>query len=188
MIKRFMLTVVVTLIFSATAFGQSPSDFRFQFENGEIHLTEYNGTETDVIIFATTGIKYIDAFAFTQGSTKITSVVIPDTVTFIGESAFMGNELTNVILPNTITTIERLAFMSNKLTHITIPDSITSIGNFAFARNSIITITAPSGFNFSGFEFGPEGRDFKKLYDENDKKAGTYTLNEDTSTWSFTEK
>ena len=70
----------------------------------------------------------------------ITSVVIPNTVTSIGDGAFMRNQLTSLIIPNSVTSIGRYAFAYNQLTEVTIPSSVTSIGNLAFAGNKGITI------------------------------------------------
>lgn len=70
----------------------------------------------------------------------ITSVVIPNTVTSIGDGAFMRNQLTSLIIPNSVTSIGGNAFSSNHLTEVTIPNSVTSIGNLAFAGNKGITI------------------------------------------------
>ena len=43
----------------------------------------------------------------------ITLVVIPDTVTSIGEYAFGGNKLTNITIPSSVTTIKKGAFKNN---------------------------------------------------------------------------
>ncbi len=68
-------------------------------------------------------------------SDYIESVVIPDTVTTIGSSAFFNNKLTSVTIPNSVTTIGSSAFSINQLTSVTIPNSVTTIGNYAFSNN-----------------------------------------------------
>ena len=73
----------------------------------------------------------------------ITSVIIPNTVTSIGESAFERNNLINVEIPSSVTTIKVGAFANNKLTNVEIPSSITGIGDYAFAYNEITSITFP---------------------------------------------
>ncbi len=59
---------------------------------------------------------------------------IPNTVTTIGASAFLGcASLTNVAFPNTVTNIGSEAFNDcTSLTSIAIPDSVTAIGDNAF--------------------------------------------------------
>ena len=51
-----------------------------------------------------------------------------------------GLGITSVVIPNTVTSIGDYAFKHNKLTEVTIPSSVTSIGNYAFAGNRDITI------------------------------------------------
>ena len=65
---------------------------------------------------------------------SITSVTIPNSVTSIGEGAFQNcSGLTSVTIPNSVTSIGGFAFMYCKgLTSVTIPNSVTSIGEGAF--------------------------------------------------------
>ncbi len=64
----------------------------------------------------------------------ITEVVIPDSVTSIGNRAFYGcSSLTEINIPDSVTSIEDSAFYEcRSLKSITIPDSVTSIGYMAF--------------------------------------------------------
>jgi len=98
---------------------------------------------------------YINRFAF-YGCTGLTSIMIGDSVTSIGEAAFSAcirltnvtinrvtnigssafsgcTELTSVTIGNGVRTIGSNAFYScYKLTSITIPDNVTTIGTNAF--------------------------------------------------------
>ena len=80
----------------------------------------------------------------------ITSVVIPNTVTSIGDGAFMRNQLTSLIIPNSVTSIGGNAFSSNHLTEVTIPNSVTSIGGSAFKNNHLTEVTIPSSVTYIG--------------------------------------
>ncbi len=69
-----------------------------------------------------------------DGYDNITSIIIPNSVTSIGEDAFYYcTSLTSVTIPDSVTEIGDAAFCDCKsLTSITIPDSVTKIGGAAF--------------------------------------------------------
>jgi hypothetical protein len=77
----------------------------------------------------------------------VTSILIPNTVTNIGGSAFEGcSGLTNVIIPTSVTNIGRSAFQGcSGLTSVTIGGGVTSIGGFAFADCPDLTAVYFSG-------------------------------------------
>ena len=79
--------------------------------------------------------------AFKDRTDIVGSVVIPDSVTTIGESAFEGcSALTSINIPDGVTSIGRYAFSGcSSLTEITIPDGVTSIEDNAFEGCSALT-------------------------------------------------
>ena len=72
--------------------------------------------------------------AFKGKYPKLTTVIIPNSVTSIGEEAFQGcTKLASVTIGNSVTRIGKYAFSGcSSLTSVTIPNSVTSIGAQAF--------------------------------------------------------
>lgn len=81
------------------------------------------------------------AFLGNNGLTKIT---IPNSVTSIEQCAFQGCEnLTEIIIPNSVENIGAQAvFGCTKLTSIVIPGSVTSIGNDAFGGCNLTRVVS----------------------------------------------
>ena len=82
-----------------------------------------------------------------MGCTGITSVVIPNSVTYIAEEAFdYCTSLISVTIPNSVTYIGKRAFGEcHGLTSVTIPNSVTSIGDSAFYLClSLTSVTIPN--------------------------------------------
>ncbi|MEN9723932.1 MAG: hypothetical protein RJB38_1918 [Pseudomonadota bacterium] len=83
-------------------------------------------------------------------SNQLTNVVIPDSVTTIGNDAFQSNQLTSVVIPDSVTRIGWRAFSDNKLTSVVIPNSVTTIGGRAFAENQLMSVVIPNSVNTIG--------------------------------------
>ena len=83
----------------------------------------------------------------------VTDIVLPDSVTSIGESAFRGcSSLASVTIPNSVTSIGDCAFADClSLASITIPRSVTSVGESAFAGcSSLASVTIPNSVTSIG--------------------------------------
>ena len=148
----------------------SASSFTFSYSDANhthtASITKFVGRETEVVIPSTVeygGTTYTVTCIF-DGSysaagafydSNITSVVIPDTVTSIGNYAFSScYSLASVNFGNNshLTIIGEHAFSSCiSLTSITIPSSVTSIGEYAFQRCiSLTSITIPESVTSIG--------------------------------------
>ena len=86
-----------------------------------------------------------DGETLVKGINRQGSIIIPDSVTSIGNYALAGNNLTSVMIPNTVTSIgDGAFFVSEKLTNVTIPNSVTNIGEEAFRYGPRLTsVTIP---------------------------------------------
>ena len=74
--------------------------------------------------------------------TSLVDVIIPNSVTSIGKSAFAGSGLMNVTIGNSVTSIGKSAFYNcSRLMYVTIPNSVTSIGDGAFCCTGLKYVT-----------------------------------------------
>ena len=90
---------------------------------------------------------------FGTGNTSVTSVVIPNSVTSIVDSAFQEcTNLASITVGNGVTSIGNSAFRAcSQLTIATIGNSVTSIGGFAFNLcTSLTSITIPNSVTSIG--------------------------------------
>lgn len=143
--------VVVFLLIGTVVFAQTEADFTVTLtrDSAGVVITRYNGRTAAVRIPTTIQgmpVREIGDKAFIGkaamgnyeppgwSAIDITSVIIPDGVTTIGETAFGSQrQITSIVIPGTVTNIGRQAFYDCRgLTSITLPDSVTSIGNSAF--------------------------------------------------------
>ncbi|MGM9851000.1 MAG: leucine-rich repeat domain-containing protein [Muribaculaceae bacterium] len=89
------------------------------------------------------------------GDNEITDLVIPNSVTTIGNYAFNGcTGLTSVTIPNSVTSIGNCAFDGCKgLTSLTIPNSVTTIGNSAFwGCTGLTSVVVPNSVSSIGYQ------------------------------------
>ena len=89
------------------------------------------------------GVTFIDGGAFSM-CRSLTSVTIPEGVTSIGDNAFcMCDSLTSVTIPEGVISIGENAFsMCDSLTSVTIPEGVSSIGGGAFSMCYSLTSVA----------------------------------------------
>lgn len=95
--------------------------------------TAYNDPCTNFVYQTNERVAMI---GYTEDTSLLTTLDIPDTVTSIGQSAFSGCiNLESLTLPNSLVSIGNGAFANcHSLTSITIPTSVTSIANNCFTE------------------------------------------------------
>jgi hypothetical protein len=95
----------------------------------------------------------------------VTNLVIPNSITTIGEYAFYDcSSLTSVTIPNSVTTIGEHAFYNcSNLTSITIGNSITHIGYRAFCHTGLTSFTIPDSVTSIGADAFSECYDLTSI-------------------------
>lgn len=153
--------------------------YRFLSAN-TIAITDYNGYDTEVTIpskidgYTVTGVENMD-------TSNVRKIVMPDTVTYIGESAFAdssdGVPLEEVVLSKNLKTIGPWAFSGClELKSIDIPESVTEIENGAFSDcYSLKNFNVSQNTNFDDRVFG------------NYPWTSISALNDDYNVWLYDE-
>ena len=161
----------------------------------------YSGPAKRIIIADTyEGVPVTNIYTEAFKNTAITSVVIPNSVTEIGSSAFNNcRSLTSVVIPDSVTTIDNYAFSNcTSLTSVVIPDSVTTIGSSAFywCRSlTSVTINGAPNIGQSAFSYcnsalyteyeygkyvGNAENPYEILIEATNQNLSTYTIHEAT--------
>ena len=122
-------------------------------DDGKETLLKYYDSSYQGTVIIPDSVTSIGNSAF--ASCNLTSVTIPNSVTSIGNSAFeYCGELTSVTIGNSVNSIgERAFYHCSGLTSITIPNSVTSIGNNTFRNCSGLTsVIIPDSVKTIGME------------------------------------
>lgn len=170
-------------------------DFKFTPDNTAVIVTRYNGTAADVTIpsrYKGKPVTMIDHAAFFNS--VVTSVTIPDSVTSIGDDAFVNcPQLTNISIPNSVTYIGFSAFAHcTSLMTVTYPgsktqwDAISKGSNNDVLENKLVCNQLEATFTADGTTFAQpqtinRGEKFTKPAEppkENHTFAGWYNGDE----------
>ena len=146
---------------SSVTIPDSVSNIGYAFDG--VFNIEYYGSATGSPWGAICVNCYVEGNFAYQDSTKTTlvachpnatgSIIIPNSVTSIGDGAFYEHvSLTSITIPNSVTSIGDAAFSGcSSLTSITIPNSVTSIGEHAFRScSSLTSVTIPDSVTSIG--------------------------------------
>jgi hypothetical protein len=152
-VETWTLTPATTTTTTTTA--ETPAtnfDYSTTADKKGIIINAYEGTATAVRIpdrINNLPVVEIgnDAFNGVKIRLLLTSIVIPNTVTTIGNYAFSNqDQLPSITLPTSLATIGNNAFYQCfSLTSISLPASVKTIGGSAFRDcNSLTTVTIPA--------------------------------------------
>ena len=152
-----LIAALIAPIWAQTS-GETPDGFEWSTtrDGSGIIIDYYSGTATAVRIpdrINNLPVVGIRANSFSGIQRQITSVVMPNTVTEIGNEAFQNlPRLTAVTLSTSLTTIGDGAFYScTALTSITLPSRVTTIGQMAFRNcTALTTISLPASITNIG--------------------------------------
>ena len=148
----------VTISNSVTSIGGRAFEYCNSLTSVKVPVTDYSAfcnNKVINLIRTATGklIQLID-----KEGIEITEYIVPNDVTTIGESAFIGcSDLTSVTIGNSVSSIGNSAFYGcSGLTSVIIGSGVLSVGSNAFSNTNLkktiwLTNTPPSGYsNASG--------------------------------------
>jgi hypothetical protein len=157
--KRIVVTLALICACHAS-FADTSGDWTYTVSNNQATITGYTGaggavtipSEVNGISVVRVGMQWPPIFGYQN--TSVTSVIIPNSVTSIGDYAFAScTGLITLTIPNSVTSIGEQAFLGcSGLITLTIPNSVTSIGDYAFRNCSGLTgtLTIPNSVTSIG--------------------------------------
>ena len=164
--KRLLLLICTLLcanvLLAQTTFWVDSLQYKVTSTNpAEVEVYDTKSSITTAIIPSTVTYQGTDYSVTSIGNSafynsnfsSLTSVTIPNSVTSIGDYAFvLCSSLTSVTIPNSVTSIGVGAFLDcSSLTSVTIPNSVTSIGGSAFSGcSSLTSVTIPNSVTSIG--------------------------------------
>jgi len=158
--RNLILSALILASAFQTAFGQIvEGQWTYIVENGGATITASTATGAVTIpsVLGGYAVKTVGGeypYIFGWQNMSVISVLIPDSVTSIGNGAFSGcYGLTTLTIPNSVTSIgrEAFAFCSGLTGALTIPNSVTSIPYAAFQGcTGLTSFTIPNSVTSIG--------------------------------------
>lgn len=119
---------------------------------------------------------------------KLSSVILPNTVTTIGSQAFQETLLTSIVIPDSVTEIKNNAFSNAfSLTSLILPSSVTTVGQWAFSGipNTAVIYCQQGGHGGKSCASLIEGRGFYGTIQAYSSSDGVYSLTKNGQTYYY---
>ena len=157
--RNLILSALILASVFQTALGEQSGEWTYFVSNNQATITGYTGaggavtipTSVNALPVVKVGNEYPPVFGW--GNSSVTLIIIPDSVTSIGDRAFQGcTGITSISIPNSVTSIGTGAFGGcTSLTSINIPNSVTNIGDIQFwGCTSLTSINIPNSVTSIG--------------------------------------
>ena len=152
-----VLILLISTFTAAIAYDFEVDGIYYKISGTEAYVTSGNGYSGEIVIPESVnynGTSYsvtrIDNRAF-HGCNGVTSVVLPNTITDIGDYAFTRASLSSLTIPNSVTRIGSFAFLGNPITSLSLGNSVTRIEHHAFQScEQLPSVVFPSSLEFIG--------------------------------------
>jgi len=145
------------VFFLLAPFGQA-QDFTYSTNNGTIAITGYTGPGGAVTIPDVINGLPVTAIgdAVFKQKFNVTTITLPSNITSIGNWAFAYTAITDLVIPNTVTNLgDYAAYSCYSLLRIVVPGSVGNIGLLAFSDcthlGSIVLLDGVSSIGTNAF-------------------------------------
>ena len=133
-----IMVLLMISLFCVPASASTDGDFTYTvYAPGEVTITSYNkyGAKNVVIPATIEGYPVVKIGTAAFARTEITSVILPDSITSIGNEAFEScKQLETVVMPKHLKTIGWEAFQDcSKIAKINIPQGVEKIEQYCFS-------------------------------------------------------
>ncbi|MGG7131309.1 hypothetical protein BFS06_13900 [Clostridium perfringens] len=91
-------------------------------------------------------VRFIDSYAFSYN--QLNKLILFNNLLYIGNHAFIGNEIKSLIIPDSVKYIGRFAFQDNLLSSIKLSNSMEIISNDTFCCNELKEVIIPNSVKY----------------------------------------
>lgn len=159
--KRLLMLILALAMLLAAGHAAAEAVMEFQVgdylcrgsSDGTVTIIDYTGSENGELVIPSE----LDGRAVTGIGEKafyeedMTSVILPESVTYIGDEAFyFCSKLRKLLISENVTYIGDYAFAGCRLTDFVIPEGVQYIGDAAFCYTEMSSVTIPDSVTAMG--------------------------------------